>query len=135
MKDLTEKQMQAAVDAVVRCSANTEPWTGIRVLDTRLIEIQLAAAIPFLQLPWDMPTVSESKSVQEMCFGGPIGSITMANIAKIIGCFVESRNINLLPKAVDPAVAVVSKMLRDRSLDDSFDTYAEKLVQAVREAK
>jgi len=54
-----------------------------------------------------------------------------ANTFAVVRAFVRHRNAALQPKPVDPAIEVVSKMLRDRSLDTSLDDYAALLVNAV----
>ena len=88
----------------------------------------LRAAAPHLQAKWKPPTNEEIMYVRNL-----VGSITGVETAQVISDFVNLRNENLLPKPVDPAVLIVSKMLRDEEImrGDTFDVAAAKIVAAV----
>jgi len=122
MAELSERQIEQAAKAM-----HGSDWERLKPDDKERYRTAARAAAPYLQLPWDEPTYEELDiAVSDARIGD------LASSKDILHEFVRRRNAALQPKPVDPAVEVVSRMLRDRSLDTSYDDYAALLVKAVR---
>lgn len=112
MKQLTEEQIKLASNAFEKA------FNG----DGRSLPYQMATAVraaaQFLQLPWEEPTLAEIKSIRESDPAGTRDAIYLLN------AFVRSRNLALLPKAVDPRrekiIAAISPCLFSRQKEDEL---------------
>ena len=126
MAELSKQQIDAAVMAMQEAERVSIFWEHVCASDKERFRKAARAAAPYLQLPWDEPLMGEITTIYDSMLHGE------ANTFAVVRAFVRHRNAALQPKPVDPAVEVVSRMLRGRSLDTSFDDYAAKLVEAVR---
>ena len=125
MAELSEQQIEQAAKAIHEAGrVSIYFWEHVCASDKERFRKAARAAAPYLQLPWDEPLKGEITAISML----PVEASTFAVVCE----FVRRRNAALQPKPVDPAIEVVSRMLRDRSLDTSFDDYAAKLVEAVR---
>ena len=120
MAELSKQQIEQAIVAFENTEGHQK--TG----ELLSMKERMLRAAPYLQLPWDEPLKGEITAIFDSML--PVEASTFAVVCE----FVRRRNAALQPKPVDPAIEVVSRMLRDRSLDASYDDYAAKLVEAVR---
>jgi hypothetical protein len=87
----------------------------------------LAAAAPFLQLPWDDPTHDEIvDGTKRILMGMPC--------KEVLQRFVRNRNAALLPKPVDPRRERVATLLRKLHMDQrgwSPGEIADRILEAI----
>lgn len=72
----------------------------------------LRTVAPFLQLPWDEPTESESSFIHSTDLGLRLTSSFDEHKHHIISDFVRRRNAALTPKTVDPRREKIELVLR-----------------------
>lgn len=134
MKGLTDEQIRRAaalIHPTLSCETFLRSTGTVQRAD---IEVSLRAVAPLLQLPQNEPSSKEILDMADWCRKKGVPEMDVDLVGRALRGFVSDRNEHLLPKPVDNAPVIVSKMLRDRSLDSTFDEYAAMLVAAVREA-
>ena len=98
--------------------------------DYKVIRKRLRAAASYLQLPIEPPSEQEAEKAYRDCAKSGYSGDSYPSFRYAMQEFVSCRNAANFPKP-DPRREIVSKMLRDRSLDCSFDEFAEKIIAAL----
>lgn len=123
MADLTQEQVERAAKAAHDAFMEDGQPIGYDKLAQTLREPYrscVRAAAPFLQLPWDEPTLEEASKANQ-CMDGQ----------SAIFDFIRRRNAALLPKPVDPRLAVVRHQLGGPSMSHNLDGVAVKILHAL----
>lgn len=108
MSKLTDKQLELAVKAF-----STDP--EVIVQGVWNLKSCLRNSAPYLQIPWDEPTSEEVIPIYANLYHYKIEDVSPSSIEGITKAFVEFvriRNAAILPKLVDPRIAIVVKVLR-----------------------
>jgi hypothetical protein len=134
MAELTEQQINDAVDAF---GAEWDQQKGLGANRIICERRGLSAAAPFLQLPWDEPTVEEYDiAVRDVRIGNTANGVDIAR------SIVRRRNAALQPKPVDPrrdAIRRVVEALRKTgdvcSVEDAVDVFIKVLDLAAKRRK
>lgn len=121
MAELTQEQVERAARQLIRISA-AGTWEEASPAYRHVLELSVRAAAPFLQLPWDTPTIEEATKAN-WCMDGQ----------SAIFDFLRRRNAALMPKPVDPRVALVEQVISRGRMHISADqkTLAVEIVAAL----
>jgi hypothetical protein len=106
MKKLTEEQIDQAVESVMRTAAGP--------IDLSLARIQLRAAAPFLQIPWEFPTTNEIGDAFAKFRREETLNNSREGFKRALHEFIFTRNAALLPTPVDPRRETVKCVLGKR---------------------
>ena len=123
MKELTDEQIRLAREAFAKDGGVIITSTGLR------------AVAPFLQLPWDEPTVDEAERLHN--HNARTVPAYMGTF-QAIGQFVRGRNAALNPKPVDPRIDMVKRIVQHflpASSTGICEEITERVVAAIDEVK
>lgn len=116
MAELTHEQVERAAKAHFDCDS-MPAWDRASEQTKGAWRKAIRAAAPFLQLPWDTPTIEEATKANQ-CMDGQ----------SAIFDFLRYRNAAIMvPKPVDPRKARAVELLLSR-FEDDVEKFAERLI-------
>ena len=124
MAELTAQQIEFAVAAFENVAGHAATGELLSMAE------RMRRAAPFLQLPWDEPSVEEFRPCWE--YAKHISPIDKAMESALCE-FVRRRNAALQPKPVDPRIAVIVGILESSA--STSDVKAKEILAAIDAAK
>jgi len=117
MIELKKEQLKAAKLAATKATQ----YEYLKSEDNERWEIALTAAAPYLQSPWEMPTLAEANLVHD--------DLHRMSTCDALSLFVNRRNAALVPPPEDPRR---EKIMQAINSVEAFETrYNERVADAI----
>jgi hypothetical protein len=133
MAELTDEQVKQAAEISSSTRTHSLSWNGPRSekgMDLWLSTMRAAA--PFLQLPWDEPSMDEANEIEQNI---PRNAPPVDQLMRALTVFVHRRNAALIPKPFDPRKEVIVRVLSEQPKDAWYKDTADRILAALDEVK